>query len=716
MRYSDIEARRARRVLRDFSYSYTYYINWDYSILSEILTRKKNGKKSATYSEAWIMIDTETSKEAEPTYTGSGQMRTQQNHVCAWTCSIRAFRINLCTLRGSKPTELVHCLKIIREKIKAGKLYIFVHNLSYDWIFLRRFLMEEFGDPINQLNIKSHVPLTIEFENGIILRDSLCLAGVSLERWAENLQVDHRKAKGFWDYDIIRNQNFIPDMDELHYIENDTLAGVECLNKLADQLGDTVTTIPLTLTGIVRRRIRQEGKKHFAKQKYNKQKLTYEEYTILEAVFHGGYTHSNRGIVSYIQYRVKCRDFKSSYPFCMITCLYPDESFYHLDQELTIDEILSGSQDRAYVFKLIAVGVELKDYRYPMPALQYSKCEDSINTVRDNGRILSADYLTIWLNEVDLKIIDRMYKFREAHCVQVMVAHKSYLPQWFRDEVWKIFTEKCELEYQIKVLGKGDPSLYSIKKGQLNSLYGMCVQKKIKQEIKELYHDDPETESVSGDYYLEKADLKELYEKGEKSYNNILPFAWGVWVTSYAMLHLYELSDTIDGVNEHWLYSDTDSIYSDNWNAVRLSDYNARIKAELRVAGYGAVRVEDHEYWLGTADPDGDYDEFITQGAKRYATKTGDTIKITVAGVPKKTGASCIKSLDDFQEGFIFSGEITGKKTHTYIYNDIHIDDNGNEVADSIDLTPADYTLSSVEAHRFSELFMDQIELTMYDE
>lgn len=716
MRYSDIELRRSRRVLRDHVYKYQYYIEYDYTFLNNILMRKQNGKKSATYAEVYIMLDTETSKGHEPVFDSDNKEIPQVNHICAFTVSIRAFHANIVTLRGSKPTEIIHCLKLIRANIKADKLFIFVHNLAYDWVFIRRFIMREFGEPIKQLNIKSHYPVTIEFENGIILRDSYILAGVSLEKWSENLGVEHQKAVGCWDYNLIRHQNHKLTEDELKYIEYDTLVGVECLNKLADQLGDTVVSLPLTLTGIVRRRVRQQGKKNFAKQKYNRQLVTFDEYIILEKVYHGGYTHSNRHIVGYVNaYDItRCRDFKSSYPFCMLTCKAPSEAFYHMQGPVDIKYILEQHDNRSFIFKLVGVNVRLKDPNYPMPVLQFSKCESVINVIKDNGRILSCDYIEIYVNEIDMLLIDSIYKFDEYYAVECMTACKDYLPDWYRREVWDIFTAKCELEYQIKVLGQGDISKYNIIKAQLNSLYGMACQKKVKEEIKEIYSDSGE--QVSGDYYIEDLDLKKAYEKAEKSYNNILPYVWGVYVTSYAMLHLFQLSKCIDEVNYHWFYSDTDSIYSDNWNDEKVEQFNNQIKNKLIELGFGAVKVHDTEYWLGVAEPDGDYKEFITQGSKRYAVRKMDnSIKITVAGVPKKTGVKCLNSLEEFTEGFIFKGSITGKTLHTYIYNDIYIDDNGNECADSIDLTPADYTLSSIDFKTIDELFTEEITIPNYE-
>ena len=720
MRFKDIEARTKNRVMKNdpdfFKYQYCYYLSYDFSKLKYILSRKKNGSKgNITYSEVYIMLDTETSKEHPTEYDKDGKAIPQDNHICAWTLSIRTFHENIATLRGNKPSEAVHCLSLLRQHIRGDVIYIFIHNLPYDWQFLRRFLMRDFGKPKKQLNIRSHYPITIQFNNGILLRDSLILAGVSLERWGKNLNIEHQKAVGYWNYEELRNQNKTHSDDELHYIEFDTLAGVECLNKLADNLGDTVVSLPFTSTGIVRRRMRKKGREAYAKQIFNKQLLTYDEYDILSSwVFHGGFTHSNRGVIGWLRNRVKCYDFKSSYPYCMLVEKYPCEAYTLLTRQFTIDEILRQANDYSFIFKLVLVKPTLKDRLYPMPALQFSKCHSSINVIKDNGRILSADYVEIYTNEIDLKIIDKLYTYDAAFCVEVRAAQKDYLPKWFRDEVFEIFTEKCELEYQIKILHEGDVSLYNIKKAQLNALYGMCVTKAVKDEIKEVYEDDED--NISGDYYLGDTDFRKEFEKYNKSMNNILPYVWGVYVTSYAMLHLFELSECINEPNKHWLYSDTDSIYSDDWNEIKLKGYNAEVKQKLIRAGYGPVKVHDKEYWLGIAEPDGDYDEFITQGAKRYAVTKNKKIKITVAGVPKKYGAMCLRSLDDFKEGFIFYGQGTGKTTHTYLYSDIHIDEYGNEVADSIDLTPADYTLSSVDTMSFKDLFIEEITYDFYED
>lgn len=717
MKFSTIEE-RTRRKIGAFEYKYCHYTEFDYTFLKKCLFRKKNGAHSTTtYSEIYIMLDTETSKDHATEYDTDGKPIPQDNHIVVWTISMRAFHENICTLYGRKPTELMECLSMIRDNILSDVFYVFIHNAAFDWQFLRRFMINKFGVPKSQLNVRSHYPITIQFNNGMIIRDSLILAGVSLEKWGMNLDIEHKKAVGNWNYELpLRNQDTPLSDEEMKYIEFDTLAGVECLNKLADNLGDTLVSLPLTNTGIVRRRIRKIGRKNFAKQIFQRQLLTLPEYQILEKVFHGGFTHANRHWISWIVNNVKCYDFKSSYPYCMLTGLFPNEPFYHVDGYYNVEDILNQAERRSFIFKLVLVNVRLKDPDYPMPALQFYKCESVINVINDNGRILNADYVEIYTNEVDLSIIASMYEWDHAYCVEVMTATKDYLPKWYRDEVFNIFNEKCELEYSIKTLKIGDISRYNIIKAQLNSCYGNCVTKAIKDVICESYIDDPEKELISGDYYLADTDYQKEFDKYNAKRDNILPYVWGVYVTSYAMKNLFELSKCIDDINHSWIYSDTDSIYSNNWNEERLKEYNESVNQKLINAGYGPVTINEKTYTLGIADFDSEWKEFVTLGAKRYCVNNGKKIKITVAGVPKKSGAACLRSIKDFRDGFIFYGQGTGKLMHTYVSHEIDIDEKGNEYADSVDLTPADYTLSEIERIDFKDLTKEEITIDFYED
>lgn len=670
-------------------------IKWDeykYRKLKNIMYLRRSGRADHdTYADCIIMADTETSKKCPD--------RVAENHVCAFTISIRAYDQNIVTLYGHKPSDFVKTLKKLKTYIQGDKIIIYFHNLSYDWVFLRRFLMEEFGTPVKLLATKPHFPIYIEFSNGFIFKDSLILAQRSLEKWADDLQVEHQKAVGKWDYMKIRSQEDDFSEDELIYIEHDTLAGVECLNKLMNSLNKRIYSMPYTATGIPREEARKRGKKNRAREDFNrivcKDPRTQEK---LEAVFHGGYTHANRHFIGItINDDITAMDFTSSYPFCMLSYKYPMSEFRSF-KDCQVTDILDNKEKYAFIFKLILINVKLKSDAVQMPALQYSKCVKDINALIDNGRILCANYIEIYLNEIDLEVIESQYDWKAAACTEVEYSEKDYLPRWYTDYVFECFTDKTMLK-------GGDVVAYALAKAKVNSLYGMMVQKPCREEITEDY--------MTGSYEVASGNYDELYEKYLKNNNSILSYAWGVWVTSYAFRNLFILGSCCN----LWLYSDTDSCYGKNWDMKRVEEYNENCKELLLKNNYGPVIRDNKEYWLGVVDIE-KHDQFKTMGAKRYAYTDNGEVYITVAGVPKKKGRLCLNNdIENFKEGFIFPGSKTGKQTHTYFFTkDIYIDKNGNETGDSIDLSPCDYLLSQVTEINWEELFNEEIEVQIYED
>lgn len=670
-------------------------IKWDkyrYKDLENIMYIKRAGHAdNDTYNDCIIMADTETSK--------SVQKGIAENHVVAFTLSIRAFHTNIVTLYGNKPSEFIKTLRKLKRYLPADKTIIYFHNMAYDWVFLRKFLMAEYGTPKKLLATKSHYPIYIEFNNGLIFKDSLILAQRSLEKWAKDMCVEHQKAVGKWDYLKLRTQeeNFSPE--ELEYIEHDTLAGVECLDKLMTSLNKRIYSMPYTATGIPREEAHKRGKKNRAREDFLRiVPKDYKTQQKLECVFHGGFTHANRHFIGItINDDILAMDFTSSYPYCMLAFKYPMTEFkpFH---NCKVSDILDNMEKYAFIFKLLLVNVKLKSDSISMPALQYSKCVKDINACVDNGRVLCANYIEIYLNEIDLAVINSQYEWKNSACIEVEYSEKDYLPRWYTDYVFECFTDKTMLK-------GGDQVAYMLAKGKVNSLYGMMVQKPCKEDIIENY--------LTGEYEISSGNFKELYEKYLKNRNSILNYAWGVWVTSYAFSNLFELGACC-GL---WLYSDTDSCYGKDWDMEKVNQYNEGCKKRLKANNYGAVIRDNKEYWLGVVDIE-KHDQFKTMGAKRYCVRDGENLKITVAGVPKKTGAKCLNNdIENFKDGLIFDGKTTGKQTHTYFFTeDVHIDDQGNEVGDSIDLSSCDYLLSSVTKVNWEELFNEEIEVQIYED
>lgn len=684
-----------------WNYNFIFWDRFNYDYLSNIMYIKRAGRNdNDTYNDCIIMFDTETSKK-DPAVVG-------ENHVVAFTVSIRAFDKNIVTLWGRRPDDLVNCLIQIHEAMAGQHTIFYCHNYAYDYVFIRKFLLQELGTPEKALNVKPHYPILMTFKNGMIIKDSLILAQKSLERWANDLDVEHKKAVGSWDYNKIRSQKTRLSAPERHYIENDTLAGVECIQKTMDSLSKRIYSIPYTATGIVREGFLQSGKAYHAHEAFKKMSPEFEVYQILEKVFHGGFTHANRYMTDRtIKGLIRAYDFTSSYPYVMLSEKFPMEKFQRW-HDCSASDIIESSENYAFIFKLILYNFEVRDMQQPMPMLQFYKMENPINCIIDNGRVLQGAYTEIYMTEQDLHIFLQQYTAERHACVEVYYSRKEYLPRWFTDYVYQLFKDKTML--------KGlDPVDYMLAKGRLNSTYGCCVQKAIQENIVEDYQ--------TGMYEVKNLDQKtgkeltheELYDKYLNNHNKVLPYQWGVYVTAYAFRNLFTLG-ACAGV---WIYSDTDSCYGMDWDLQKVKDYNQKCREKLHANGYEPIIWKDKEYCLGVATLDGEYLEFRTVGAKRYCGRSKEDGKLhsTVAGVPKR-GAECLQdNIDNFTRGFIFPGSKTGKQTHTYFYvEESYEDEKGNLTGDSIDLSPCDYLLDVINIEDWEKMFEEEIEVQTYEE
>lgn len=694
-------------------YQMSFWLEYDYSILSRIRRKHRPGLlHDKTYNDCFIMADTETSKQTKNRIDLQGRPVPVINYVVAWTLSIRAANHNIVTLWGRRPDELALCIEKITDSMRGDETFIYFHNLSYDWEFIRKFLICQFGTPKRQLNTKPHYPIYIQWDR-FVIKDSLILAQRSLEKWTIDMDVDHKKSVGKWNYDKIRCQDEEFTTDELEYIEHDTLAGVECLDRHCQIHKKNVASIHMTATGIPREQVYKRGKPNRAKEKFLSMHLEFEQQKQMDHVFHGGFTHGNRHFVdlAFTQdlirefgYRqdpfIRSADFASSYPYIMLSEKFPMEKFtsYH---DCKMQDVLT-SRNYAYYGRLCLVKPRLKDDFQPMPYLQYSKTVMTINPVLDNGRILCAEYVEIWVSDPDIEIINNMYDC-DFHIIKdVNIAFKDYLPRWLTDYVFQCFENKSKLK------GK-DPVLYAISKATINSIYGMMVQKVFAADIVEDYQ--------TGEWTTESEFTEEKYQEYLDNRKKILPYQWGVWITAYACRNLFELGSCFD----LWLYSDTDSCYGLGMDSDQLQSYNDTCKEKLRNNNYGCVNVKGREYWLGIAesDPEEDiYTEFKYMGAKRYVYRSAadGKLHITVAGVPKK-GVVCLQDdINNFQDGFIFDGRETGKLLHTYIPQDDIMLVDGVLFADSVDLTPCNYQLSTIKLMNWQQIFTEEIEVITYED
>ena len=170
----------------------------------------------------------------------------------------------------------------------------------------------------------------------------------------------------------------------------------------------------------------------------------------------------------------------------------------------------------------------------------------------------------------------------------------------------------------------------------------------------------------------------EIIDMLEKEYKQgFLSFSWGVWVTAWARNNLLENLIKLD---KFVVYADTDSLKLKNGFDIKvIENYNKNVMEKIKKASED-LEIEIDKFQpkdtkgikrtLGLFDDDGEYTQFITQGAKKYAyiDKKDYKIHITVSGVPKKKGAKGLKKLDDFRDNFVFEYKDTNKLL--LMYND----------------------------------------------
>lgn len=165
--------------------------------------------------------------------------------------------INDTVYYGRTWQELDDFLAIIEKATKNGnrnppKKYMFVHNLSYEFQFLRNHfeLTEVFSRKsrkVMKCKIKKY-----NFE----LRCTYYMSNSSLDSLAKNYNLNVRKLVGSLDYDKIRTPLTTMTDEELSYCENDCLVVYEYIKKELETY-ITIKNLPLTSTGHVRKEMKE---------------------------------------------------------------------------------------------------------------------------------------------------------------------------------------------------------------------------------------------------------------------------------------------------------------------------------------------------------------------------------------------------------------------------------------------------------------------------
>ena len=582
--------------------------------------------------------------------------------------------------------EFLNLLDQIKEELKLSftrRLVIYVHNLGYEFQFMRKYFEWD-----SVFSVDDRKPIRAVTKNGFEFRDSYILSGYSLENTAKNLN-NHKieKLVGDLDYKKIRHYKTEITNQEWQYIRNDVLI---VLYYIDEQLAiyDDITKIPMTNTGRVREFVKHNCYYTKGKSKYKSSKGKYrnyrnlisnltiesvEEYNKLKWAFMGGFTHSNAIQTDKIISNVSSIDFTSSYPSVMLAEQYPMGKGFKVTDEEIKEKGLQYYLDN-FCCLITTTLYNLENIVIYESYLLESKCKIKGEKEINNGRVYSADLVTTVITEQDWYIIDKVYNY--DYIINDMICYpKAFLPKQIILSILELYKKKTELKGV-----QGAEVEYLLSKGMLNSIYGMTVTDIVKDNI--IYENE--------EWGVDPVNTDEELEKYNEKKSRFLFYPWGVWVTAYARKNL-RLG--ILNFKEDYIYSDTDSIkflnYDKHTEFINLYNKYVEEKQKNTLEYY---KIDTNQLYPktingqtkipGVWDYEGCYSRFKTLGAKRYLVEEDDNLYLTVAGLSKQNGIKYLikqaggnntKVFEMFNDDLTIPAKETGKNTHTYIDSEHNI-------------------------------------------
>ena len=643
---------------------------FDYSLIgnAEIL---KNRKDRTSYINEITAFDIESSRLPD----------IEQAVMYIWQFQYG----NEITVIGRTWNEFKEFIQRIEEKLNDASIVIYVHNLSYEFQFLKG-IFEFKPDDVFILDDRKILKCTLDGK--IEFRCSYMLTNLSLDKLLKKYNVENKKLTGQYDYDKIRYPWTFLDENEMNYCINDVKGLVQAIKCQMNHDGDDLISIPLTSTGYVRRDARNSMKK-FNYKELHEMLPDVTVYKLLREAFRGGDTLSNRWNTDEIIENVKSIDIVSSYPSSMIINKYPMTKFYR--EETASFQRIYKAKTHAMLFQIAFFNLNVKEPAEGHLYLSRDKCREIVKPTFVNGRILCADYLETTLTDIDFEIINRRYRFDRYVIIQLFSARYSKLPKMLCDVIMTYYRNKTVLKGSQE--GTDDYLFYMKNKELLNSCYGMTVEDPAKDEIK----------LIGNVYVHENRPLEELLTKHNK--NAFLSYAWGVWITAWSRKRL---ADGIDCVTKNgkepmnFIYSDTDSIkYTGDPDIEKM---NRHLIEEALESNAYAVDRNGEIHFMGVFEDEGyrTPNRFKTLGAKKYVLEDQNRkLHITIAGVNKAKGGEELGTIDNFTEGFIFR-KAGGTES---VYNDnvnMDIEREGHKLhlSDNIVIRNSEYTLGITAEYR----------------
>lgn len=353
------------------------------------------------------------------------------------------------------------------ENIVPEKKIVFIHNLSYEFQYLRSVF--NFN---NVLARKSRKVMKADFDDyNMELRCTYMMSNCALRYLPKLFKLPVQKMVGDLDYNKIRTYKTQLSEEELKYCENDCLVIYYYIQRELETY-QTVVKIPLTSTGHVRRELKERVLSNYNYRNKVRKAINTDPhiYNLLLEAFAGGYTHANWIYTDEIIKNIDSFDFTSSYPYILVTHQFPSYEF----KKTTIRTVEKMSKRFAY---LLVVKFKNLKCKYYNNFISQSKCRNIKGGRYDNGRIIQADELEMTITDIDFYFILDTYKC-EYEIIECYFSKYNYLPKEFIEFVLEKYVNKTKYKNV-----EGMEVEYAKEKNKFNSLYGMSVTNMIRDEV-----------------------------------------------------------------------------------------------------------------------------------------------------------------------------------------------------------------------------------------
>lgn len=606
---------------------------------------------------------------------------------------------------------------------------VWSHNLDYELTFLLRDIqpsglkgkdnvvyMKE-GQEILLRDKNAPLSITLNEIPNVTFRDSYALFNKSVSKLGDELGLP----KLDYDYKVVRLPWDKLEEHDYNYNERDNIIVAFSIFNYMKSNNLNVNEIPLTFTSSVRRKRKQFIKDNYGAKTLNK--YYYDRYNSyisfdfmddLMKTYQGGLTASNilqtgKLITNTETSGVVGVDIKSSYPNQMCTMKYPlFEENNTLVGNIANLVYLEGNY-KGYVGIFTFKNIRVKNLKYLLPISSSQISKGSISSEHElfNGKLISADYVTIPCNNIDIEVIQKIYDYESVECTRITIAKRE---QFLRKEEVAFLLHN----FLNKETKTGDIKAES--KLIINSMYGVKVSCPIKDDYEII-----DGEIITTDFFsFNEETRKQMFDNfvdSQTTYGGSIDvYSHGVYITSHARKQLIDMVVFIVDNGGHVVYSDTDSIkfYCDTKKQQQelinkiLSMNEEKINKNKKMPRFKSFKndfeLSDEEYdiiatlGIWEVEDKEPHKLFLTYGAKKYGYITYDgKIKTTIAGCNKKNIPIVIENAAkkndmSIEESFSFcfspgttfdesaSGRTTAHKENTPVLHMKHMTYKGRKV------------------------------------